>query len=284
MRRLPVAGAVLSAIAAWYAAGCYWLVSTGDLTSGGADASSDVALRETGGEAGGPMVDAESEAGEGGDAGPFCPEDAGPYTYCMDFDGVDAASLHLYTNDSDTGIVDGVYVSPPSSLGVKLNGGWGTAGAYDVNFTFKPKTARLEYQFMPQPLGSWVTSVGISLWVSSTQTSESLQVLVAPDGEFQVQEWFEGPDGGTGWSHGTFSLDGGTRTGAWHHVVLTMTVDDSQGRYFSGLSVDDQALELDVPLLGPWEQGTAHLGIGSTFAQEGGADFYYDNVRADFGL
>jgi hypothetical protein len=281
MRRLPFAGAVLSTIAGWYLVGCYWLVSTGDLTSGSADGGNDVASRETGGESGGPTVDAEADA----DAGPFCPVEAGPYTYCMDFDGIDAASLNLYVNQADAGIVDGIYVSPPSSLRVKLNGGWGTAGAYNVDFSSKfiPKTAHLEYQFMPQPLGSWVTSMGISLYVSSTQTWESLQVLVAPDGGFQVQEWFEGPDGGTGWSHGTFALEGGTLEGVWHHVVLTMNVDDSQGRYFSGLSVDDQALELDVPLQGPWAQGTAHLGIGSTFAQEAGSDFYYDNVRADFG-
>jgi hypothetical protein len=280
MRRLPFAGAVLSAIAGWYLVGCYWLVSTGDLTSGGPDGGNDVTAQEAGSDGVGPMVD----AGGGADTGPFCPVDAGPYTYCMDFDGIDAASLNLYVNEADAGIVDGIYVSPPSSLRVKLNGGWGTAGAYNVDFPFKPKTARVEYQFMPQPLGSWVTSVGIYLWVSSTQTSESLQVLVAPNGDFQVQEWFSSPDGGTGWSHGTFSLEGGTLPGAWHHVVLTMTVDDSQGRYFSGLTVDDQALELDVPLQGPWTQGTAHLGVGSTFAQEAGSDFYYDNVRADFGL
>lgn len=281
MKRLPFAGAVLSAIAGWYLAGCYWLLSTGDLTSGGPDAGDEAGRREAGSKGTGPTVDAEGDAG---DAGPFCPVEAGPYTYCMDFDGIDAASLNLYENQSDTGIVDGIFVSPPSSLGVKLNGGWGTSGGYGVDFSFKPKTARVEYQFMPQPLGSWVTSVGISLFVSSTQTSESLQVLVAPDGEFQVQEWFEGPDGGTGWSHGTFALEGGTTVGAWHHVVLTMTVDDSQQRYFSGLTVDDQVLELDVPLQGPWAQGTAHLGVGSSFAQEAGSDFYYDNVRADFGL
>lgn len=282
MKRLPFAGAVVSAIAGWYLGGCYWLVSTGDLTSGGADAASGA---ESGSEGASPMGDAEGEGG-GGDAGPFCPVDAGLYTYCMDFDGIDAAMLNLYAIESDTGIVDGIYVSPPGSLGVKLNGGWGTAGGYSVDFPsqFKPKSVRLEYQFMPRPLGSEVTSPGISLWVEATQTWEALQVLVDPKGEFQVQEWFSTPDGGNGWTHGTFSLEGGTTVGAWHHVVLTLNVDDSQQRYFSGLTVDDQVLELDVPLQGPWEQGTAHLGIGSTFAQEGGSDFFYDNVRADFGL
>lgn len=283
MRRLPFAGAILSAIAGWYVAGCYWLVSTSDLTSGAPDSGS-TGSHEAGGESGGPMVDAEGDGGGASDAGPFCPADSGPYTYCMDFDGIDAASLHLYANESDTGVVNGVYVSPPSSLDVKLNGTWGTSGGYSVDFPFRPKTAQLEYQFMPQPLGSWVTSMGITMYASSTQTWEALQVLVAPDGGFQVQEWFQGPDGGTGWTHGIFSLEGGTLTGTWHHVVLTMTVDDGQGRYFSGLSVDDQVLELDVPLQGPWAQGTVHLNIGSSFAQEGGSDFYYDNVRADFGL
>ena len=133
MRRLPFAGAILSAIAGWYLGGCYWLVSTGDLTSGGTDAG---ASHETGSDSGGPTVDAEGDA----EAGPFCPVDAGPYTYCMDFDGIDAASLNLYVNQADAGIVDGIFVSPPSSLRVKLNGGWGTAGAYNVDFTFKPKT------------------------------------------------------------------------------------------------------------------------------------------------
>jgi hypothetical protein len=282
MRRLPFAGAILSAIAGWYLAGCYWLVSTGDLTSGNPDAG---VPHEVGDESEGPTVDAGNDAESDAEAGPFCPIDAGQYTYCMDFDGIDAAVLNLYVNEADAGIVDGIYVSPPSSLGVKLNGGWGTAGAYGVDFKFTPKKARLEYQFMPQPLGSWVTTLGVSLWVPSTQTSETLQVLVAPTGHFQVQEWFSFPDGGgTGWTHGEFALEGGPLTGSWHHVVLTMTIDDSQGQYFSGLTVDDQILELDVPLLGPWAQGTAHLNVGSTFAQEAGSDFFYDNVRVDFEL
>lgn len=284
MRRLPFAGAVLTVIAGWCLAGCYWLLSTGDLTNGGADASSDVVHHETGSEVGGPTIDASVDAPSDAEAGPFCPPDAGPYTYCMDFDGIDAAALNLYANQADVGIVDGVYVSPPSSLGVKLNGDWGTSGGYSVDFPYEPKTVRLEYEFMPQPLGSEVTTPGISFYVPSTQTWEALQVLVDPKGNFQVQEWFSFPDGGTGWSHGTFSLEGGTMTGAWHHVVLTMTVDDSQGRYFSGLTVDDQVLEYDVPLMGPWAQGKVNIGIGSTFGQKGGSDFYYDNVRADFGL
>jgi hypothetical protein len=283
MKRLPLAGAALSAVAGCYLAGCYWLLSTTDLTDGPADGSTGGVSSETGSDGGGASVDAQSD---GGDAVPFCAPDAGPYVYCMDFDGIDAASLNLYAIQADAGIVNGIYVSPPSSLGVKLNGGWGTAGAYSVDFPsqYKPKTVQLEYQFMPQPLGSEVTSPGISLYVSSTQTWETVQVLVDPQGDFQVQEWFSTPDGGTGWPHLTFSLDGGTTVGAWHHVVLSLSVDDSQQRYFCGLTVDDQALELDVPLQGPWQQGTAHLGIGSTFAQEGGSDFYYDNVRAVIGF
>jgi hypothetical protein len=281
MRRLPFAGAVLATVAGSYLAGCYWLVSYADLTAGQPDGASESSA-EASVEGGTDVGDAQGDADA--DAGPFCPVDAGPYTYCMDFDGIDAASLDLQTTQAEAGIVNGIYVSPPSSLGVKLNGGWGTAGSYTVDFPFMPKNVRLEYQFMPQPLGSEVTTLGIAFYVADSQTWEALQVLVDPRGDFQVQEWFSTPDAGNGWSHGTFSLEGGTQTGAWHHVVLTMTVDDSQGRYFSGLTVDDQVLELDVPLQGPWAQGTVHINVGSTFAQEAGSDFYYDNVRADFGL
>jgi hypothetical protein len=272
------AGAVVCPAAASLA-GCYWLASYQDLTSGleSADAGveADAHVNADGG------ADAPSPV----EAGPFCPPDAGPLVYCMDFDGVDAGTLGLQTYEAETGIVTGVSVSPPSSLFVGLVGpDAGASGSYSVSFPFTPKTARLEFQVKATVLGQWVTTLGISMYQDSTQTGRVLQVLVAPDGGFEVQEFVSTPSSGTPYGHTTFTLDGGAPADAWHHVVLTMTVDDSTQQYFSGLTVDGQVLEDDQPLQATWAQGNAQLGVGSTWCKTGGPQFYYDNVRADFGL
>jgi hypothetical protein len=204
----------------------------------------------------------------------------------MDFDGVDAASLPLQTYEAHANIASDQSFSPPSSLMVKLDGpDRGCGGSYYLPFTFTPKTARLEYEFKAVTFGSWVTTLGVSLFEESSQTGRVLQVLVSPQGGLQVQEFISTPDAGTPYSHATFPLDGGGEAlGVWHHVVLSMTVDDSKQQYLSSLTVDGEVLEADVPLMGPWAQGKASVAVGSTWAQGGGSQFYYDNVRADFGL
>jgi hypothetical protein len=66
--------------------GCYWLATYQDLTSGlgESDAAADAVI---------PVVDASDDAPPSRDAGlppptgtGFCPDDAGPHVYCMDFD------------------------------------------------------------------------------------------------------------------------------------------------------------------------------------------------------
>ena len=71
---------------------------------------------------------------------------------------------------------------------------------------------------------------------------------------------------------------------AWHHIVLTLTVDDANKQYLSGLTVDNQVLEDGEPLALSWAEGTVSLHIGGTYAATGGAELFFDNVRADFGL
>jgi hypothetical protein len=270
MRRLVSAGALVGPSVAGLA-GCYWLASYQDLTSGLGKADA--------------YADGGVEAAPAPEAGPFCPADAGALVYCMDFDDVDADTLGLQTYQAEAAIVTGVYVSPPSSLFVELHGpDSGTSGSYSVSFPFTPKTARLEFQVKSTVLGQWVTTLGIALNQDTTQTYRVLQVLVAPDGEFEVQEYVSTPNSGTPYGHATFALDGGLPADAWHHVILTMTVDDSTGQYFSGLTVDGQVLEDHQPLQASWAQGSAQLGVGSTWCRTGGPQFYYDNVRADFGL
>ena len=267
-----LAGAVACPIAASLA-GCYWLASYQDLTSG---------LGQAGG-------DAEGDAfKEGGDAlaetGLFCPADAGPLVYCMDFDGVDGSALGLGTSQASATIVTGTYVSPPSSLFVRLYGE-ASSGAYGVSFPFEPTTSTLQFDVSSPVLGQWVTLLSISLYEDSTKTGRTLNVVISPDGVFQVQEYFALEDGGSEQNgHTAVPLDGGAEAGAWHHVVLSLTVDDAQQKYVSGLTVDGQVLENDQPLGLSWAQGTAQLGVGVTYGGGGGPQFYFDNVRADFAL
>ena len=266
--------------------GCYWLASYEDLTSG---------LGEAGAPADAPPIDGSearpdpnpadaSAYGDAGDAAaaPFCPQDAGPLAYCMDFDGVDAASLGLGVSQASTGIVSGVSVSPPSSLKVSLYGS-ASSGSYDVQIPLKPTTTRLEFQVLAVALGQWVTALSIALYEDATQISRVLNVVVSPTGEFQVQEYFSLPDGGSEQNgHLAGSPDGGADPGTWHHVVLTLTVDDATRQYLSGLTVDDQVIEDHQPLALSWAQGSVSLGVGVTYGGGAGPEFYFDNVRADF--
>jgi len=262
-------------------AGCYWLASYEDLTSGaageGGEAGADAEGR--------PVVDAQPAAQDAGSdtgPGPFCPKDAGPYSYCMDFDGVDAATLGLGSYEANARIVTGTYVSPPSSLYVGL-GGTGSSGAYSVAFPFKPTISTLEFEMRVTSLNQWVTTLSISLSGDSVAQGRTLNVVVSDQGAYQVQEYFPLDDGGNEQNgHPGFMLDGGAGDGQWHHVVLSLTVDDTNHDYFSGLTVDGQVLEANVPLALAWAQGTAYLGIGVTYGGGGGPQFYFDNVRADF--
>jgi hypothetical protein len=43
-------------------------------------------------------------------------------------------------------------------------------------------------------------------------------------------------------------------------------------------------LEEGQPLALPWAQGTVNIGVGVGYAGSGGSEFFFDNVRADFGL
>jgi hypothetical protein len=268
MRRLLSAGAVVCPIATSLA-GCYWLASYQDLTSGLGDS--------------GPDVDATSRA-DAEASGPYCPLDAGPLVYCMDFDGVDAGAIGVGSYEADASIVTGIYVSPPSSLFVGLRG-QGSNGGYYVSFPFQPKTGTLQFDISAPVVGQWVTLLAFVLIEESTGIGRTLNVVVSPTEVYQVQEYFSFPDGGNAQNgHPGVPLDGGAEAGAWHHVVLSMTVDDTSHKYLSGLTVDGQVLEADYPLALSWAQGNAHVGVGVTYGGGGGPRFYFDNVRADFGL
>jgi hypothetical protein len=267
--------------------GCYWLASYQDLTSGLGDSGSsadalpgdqDAPLTD-----GGAPMDSPADVQEA-EAGPFCPPDAGPLVYCMDFDGVDAAALGLGTTQASAGIVSDKFVSPPSSLKVSLYGN-ASGGSYYVQLPFQPTTARLEFEVLTESLDQWVTTLSITLFQESTQINQNLNAVINPMGQFQVQEYFSLPDGGNEQNgHAAYGPDGGSEAGVWHHVVLSLTVDDSKQQYLSSLSVDDQVIEDDQPLALSWSQGNANLGIGVTYGGGGGPVFYFDNVRADFGL
>lgn len=278
MKRVLFAGAIVCATLSL--AGCYWLASYEDLTSGLGDAGAE----SGGGAVSGPGAEAGPSAAEASVAGPFCPPDAGPLTYCMDFDGVDASAIGLGAYLADADIVTGTFVSPPSSLAVSLNGS-ASSGSYGVSFPFEPVTTRLEFQIMTFALDQWVTTLNITLAQASPQTEQGLNVVVSPTGEFQVQEYIALSDGGVEQGgHPAVPLDGGEGLGAWHHVVLSLTVDAVNQNYTSSLTVDDQVLEDAMPLQFQWAPGNASLGIGVTYGGGGGPQFFFDNVRADFVL
>ena len=114
---------------------------------------------------------------------------------------------------------------------------------------------------------------------------ENLNVVVSPSGVFEIQEYFSLPDGGNaqGGQPGV-PVEGGADPDVWHHVVLSLTVNDSMQTYLCGLTVDGQVLQDQVPLTLSWAQGNASIGVGVTYGGGGGPEFYFDNVRADFGL
>jgi hypothetical protein len=270
--------------------GCYWLASYADLTSGLGDAGSSPA----------PGVD----SGPGVDAGPgpgvdaagidaaapvptrFCPSDAGPYSYCMDFDELEAGAPAIGSYEAEAAIVSGTYVSPPNALSVNLYG-MGSNGGYNVPFSsFQPTVSRMEFDVLAPTINQWVTTLAVSLQTAGA--GETLNVVMSPQGEFQVQEYFALEDGGNEQDgHQTPPLDGGVDAGAWHHVVLTLTTDPSrpQGQqYTSGLTVDGQVLEDQVPLGLTWAQGTPTLSVGVAYGGGSGPQFFFDNVRVDFTL
>jgi hypothetical protein len=282
MRRVLFMGAATGLVAATLG-GCYWLASYQDLTSGLGTTPSDAADD--------PVLDADMDAGRVeadvqtvAEASAFCPADAGPYVYCMDFDGVDAGALGLGSYRAGASIVTGVDVSPPSSLFVDLFGNASSA-SYQVSSGIKPRTTTLQFDVNESMVNVWVTLLSITLYEDSTKTGRTLNVVAAPAGQFQVQEYFELADGGNASNgHDDPQLDGGAQAGAWHHVVLSLTADDSKQQYLSGLTVDGYVLESDQPLALSWAQGEAFLGVGVTYGNGGGPQFYFDNVRADFGL
>jgi len=262
--------------------GCYWLASYADLTSGLGDAGSPASGTDAGP---GPVVD-----GAGIDAAVpaptrFCPADAGPYSYCMDFDELEAGAPAIGTYEAKAGIVSGTYVSPPNALSVDLYG-LGSNGGYNVPFSFQPTVSRMEFEVLAPTVGQWVTTLAVSLQAQGT--GETLNVVVSPQGEFQVQEYFALEDGGNEQDgHQTPPLDGGVDASAWHHVVLTLTTNPSnpQGQqYTSGLTVDGQVLEDQVPLGLTWAQGTPTLSVGVRYGGGSGPQFFFDNVRVDFTL
>jgi hypothetical protein len=245
---------------------CFWLAQYADLSSAFGDA--------------GTAADAQPAS----DAGPpFCPPDAGPLAYCMDFDGVDPATLHLDVNQANAGIVESTYVSFPSSLLVTLQGA-ASSGKYDVSFPLKPTTTRLEFQIQTVGLDEGVTTLAIALLEPATQTARKLNVVVAPNESFQVQEYVAFADGGAQTSaHAWFQVDASAPT-AWHHVVLTLKANDATKEYTSGLTVDGKILEDGHALQLPWAGGTVTLDVGVTYAASGNQGFFFDNVRADFTL
>jgi hypothetical protein len=255
---------------------CYWLAQYDDLSSKFGDEA-------------GANADAQStlEAGQSADAGvvpqSFCPPDAGPYAYCMEFDGVDAAVLDAQIFGADVAIVNGTYVSFPSSLSVSVNGNM-SFGRYDVPFPFQPTTTRLEFQVQTPNLTEGVTTMAVALSQASTRTVRTLNVVMLPYAQFQVQEYFGFADGGAEINaHATRFADASVPD-AWHHVVLTLTVDDMQLQYRSSLTLDDVIVEDGEQLALPWAQGTVSLHLGVTYAAAGGQQFFFDNVRADFTL
>ena len=165
---------------------CYWLAQYGDLSSAFGDAGPNADAQSPGGGAG---------RGSGGSSGNHSAQRRSA-RLLHELDGVDAGELGLQVYGANVAIVDGTYVSPPSSLFVELQGA-ASFGRYPVSFPFQPTTTRLEFQIRIADLEEGVTTLAITLSEASTQTLRTLNVVVAPYGGFQVQEYFALADGGT---------------------------------------------------------------------------------------
>jgi hypothetical protein len=112
-----------------------------------------------------------------------------------------------------------------------------------------------------------------------------LNTVINPSSNIEVQEYFVLPDGGNEQSSpDPVPLEAGPNSAEWHDVVLTLNTDDSTQTYTFGLTVDGQVLYADQPLGLSWAQGNAAIDVGVTYGGGGGSAFYFDNVRADFGL
>lgn len=265
--------------------GCYWLAHYDDLTSGDGASAGDAAPGD-----GGHVVDATTDQTNGdavsSETGPFCPDDAGPLVYCQDFDTVDGtAALGLGQGQAKAALETAFWVSPPRALSVVLYGKGGF-GAFDYHFPLQPpRTVTLQFDLSYPVLGQWTTLSSIVVVDPSDGTNRVLNVVISSQGGFQMQEYFALPDGGNEQNAmNTVDLDGGADAGAWHHVVLSLTADDGANQYLGGLTVDGQVIEPLQPLGLTWRQGDTHLSVGVTYGGGAGPQFYFDNVRADFGL
>lgn len=279
MTRPPLAHLFLGATAFLLSTSCYWLAQYSDLSSAFGDAGAVADAH--------PIPDGEtnptSDSGPLDAASGFCPPDAGPLAYCMDFDHVDAGALPLEVSGATAGIVDTTSVSPPNSLLVTLTG-TNSSGEYDVSFPLQPTKTTLEFQIQSSGVEQGVTTLAITLLEPATQTLRKLSVVVAQDQTFAVQEYVAFADGGSLTNgHAFHQADAGVAT-PWHHVVLTLIADDGTKQYSSGLAVDGQVFEDGGALLLPWTQGEVGLEVGVTYAQSGNYTFFFDNVLAGFTL
>ncbi len=160
-----------------------------------------------------------------------------------------------------------------------------SSGSYYVQLPIHPTTTQLQFDVLTLSLDQWVTTLSVTLYDESAQINRNLNAVINPMGQFQVQEYFALPDGGNEQNgHMAYGPDGGSQAGVWHHVVMSLTVDDATQQYLSSLTVDGQTVEQDQPLGLSWSQGSVNLGIGVTYGGGGGPEFYFDNVRADFGM
>ena len=260
MMRTVLAGAIACALGGTLA-GCYWLLPE----------DKDIGASESGKEGG-----LDGEGPGDADAGPFCPADVGPLAYCMDFDGVDADVLGLGADKADAGIVTGTYVSFPNSLYLELSGVYSSAN-YIVGFPLQPTKVRLEFQVRTDEVVNSVSATSITLTQDSME--RQLTLILSENNGFQLQEYFTLPDGGhpLPGDHDPYQFDGG----GWHHVIMTLIVNDVMNEYDSSFTVDGQMLEDNRPLNFVWAQGAASVIIGASYALDPGSQLYYDNVRVD---
>ena len=247
---------------------CSLITNLNPLTSdaGSADAAGDVA------------VDAANDA-------TFCAQyaDAGPLTYCEDFDSVtDAAALNLVESGATATLDTTDYVSPPASL--------------LVNVPMLPDAGSTSRAYLSHGIAAEPTTVTVDFWLqveNATTGYANVMVinLAAADFEFQLvlqlypgsyalQERVPTADGGA--TQVTHSATDFQWDSNWHHIVVTLSVATPKS---STLTLDDgkevQVNSLDTS----WETGVFTLDVGVTSVPQPTTwTVHIDNVLAQLSL
>ncbi len=215
-------------------------------------------------------TDARTEAGV-----PFCAPylDAGPGTFCQDFDSIgDASMLGASASPGvDVALDTSDFVSPPASLRITMPAADAGAlhGSVTHAMTIAPTTVTLDFDLKVTAAASSSANVA-SLGFSSG--FRALIVVVVSSGLY-LEENAPPPDGGANvlFNHPKISVTWGS---SWHHVQVVLSLASKT----STVVLDGTPRETNFALEGNWVTGTVNFTYGVSYTATGPWDLAQDNV------